>query len=1140
MMNDFVPIWHEVDIGGLMVKKKIIIAEKPSVASEYAKVLDVTGNMKDGYLEGDEWIVTWTVGHLVAMSYPDKYNPAYKEWKLDTLPFLPGEFKYEVITDVKRQFNVVRTLYNRPDISAIYYGGDSGREGLYIQMLVRMMAGHNKSVEERVVWIDSQTEDEIIRGISDAKPLKEYESLSCAGYMRAEEDYLVGINFSRLLSLLYGVMVNSGSGQKGNIPISVGRVMTCVLGMVVRREREIRNFKPTSFYRIAGNIEVGGASVECEWCECETSKFYQSPKLYSEFGFLKESDAKELVSSLSDEIKVTLVERSTEKKNAPLLYNLAELQSDCTKILHISPAETLKIAQVLYEKKLTTYPRTDARVLSSAVAKEISKNLSGLRNGEYSEFVNTIDDKHYSLRGKYVDDSKITDHYAIIPTGKADNSLSGKEKSVYDLIVRRFLAVFYPAAEYEKVRFEAISCGELFVGTSKYLVSKGFYEVSGVPSDSEGSKEIADSMMKLSKDSSYNVSYFLKKGTTQPPKRYSSGSLILAMENAGNLIEDEELREQIKGAGIGTSATRADVIDKLLRLKYIHLDNKQIITPTDFGEMIYEVVDYTVPDFLSPEITAEWEKRLSEVAEGKLSKQRFEADLYDYVRKICDSVKDKGSVGVDDVKKRIRSFASGVIRTERKEFDNWNTKIKCPLCGDEVETTEWGFRCKSNKGKNEGCSFVIGDLLGHRLLTKELAELLDKKKIGPFYDFISQKGKPFAAYVLWNDDNKKISFDFCDMPWEDTEYKCPECGKRIVNQGSFYKCVDYIDKDNGCKFWIGKIAGKSISKKDIESITSLKETELIKGFKSKSGSLFDAFLFWDKSKHSVVFRFPNDNEIKTDLRCPICGGSILSVPSGYKCENNRSKDEGCEFFTGSILGHKLTDKDMKVILSGQETELISLKSGEGKGKKNFSAHLYWNKAEKRISLRFEDNNPIPVDAKCPLCGEGVIRTQYGYQCSTKNKNQGCQFFIGSISGVLIDEIQLKKLLKTSKTDLITGFKPKEKNKKPFSAFLVWDEESKKVAFEFPDLNSSREKSELSCPLCFKKLYKNDHGYFCDCGFKANRNIAGKDIEDEQFKKLFVRGESDLICGFYSPRKRSLFSSKLCIDKDKKCVSFKFD
>lgn len=420
--------------------KSIIIAEKPSVGMEYAKVLGVTSNGKtNGYLENDKWIVTWTVGHLVTMSYPEKYDPALKEWKLDTLPFLPDQYKYEIIKETSKQFAIVKQLYNRPDIDSIYYAGDSGREGLYIQMLVRQFAGHAPQASEKVVWIDSQTEDEILRGISEAKDLSQYEAMKDSGYMRAIEDYAVGINFSRLLSVRYAIMLNSGSGQKKYKPISVGRVMTCVLGMIVNREREIRNFHVTNFYRIAGLLNIEGETVECEWKVNENSKYFQSPKLYSEYGFLKEQDAIELINCLNAEMRISNVTKTIEKKNAPLLFNLAELQGECTKKYHLSPAETLQIAQSLYEKKMTTYPRTDARVLTNAIAKEIGKNLSGLKKGTYGEYVEKIELNHWNIKGKYIDDSKVTDHYAIIPTGKVSGTLTTKEQYVYDMICRRFL-----------------------------------------------------------------------------------------------------------------------------------------------------------------------------------------------------------------------------------------------------------------------------------------------------------------------------------------------------------------------------------------------------------------------------------------------------------------------------------------------------------------------------------------------------------------------------------------------------------------------------------------------------------------------------------------------------------------------------
>lgn len=584
--------------------KKIIIAEKNSVAQEYAKVLGVPGKVSQGYMENDSWIVTWAVGHLVTLSYPEKYKEELKEWKLETLPFIPEKYKYEAIATTKRQFEIVKKLYNRPDVGAIYYAGDSGREGLYIQMLIRMLAGHNAQAQEKVVWINSQTEEEILNGISQAKALGEYKNMSDAGYMRGIADYLIGINFSRLLSILYAPMLNTGSGQKHKVPISVGRVMTCVLGMIVKREREIVNFHVQNFYRIKGNIETNGTSVDCEWRVTEESNYFQSPKLYSEFGFIKETDAENLIQFLNHKIVITDIEKNIEKKNAPLLYNLAELQNECSKLLHISPVETLSIAQSLYEKKITTYPRTDARVLSSAVVKEVYKNLSGLKNNEkYRDYVLNIESKHYTLKGKYVDDSKITDHYAIIPTGKLADGLTEKESKVYEMIVRRFLAAFYPPAEFEAIRFCAKVNNESFFGAKKFLVKAGYYDMTGVP-DEYRKNAGDDNIRTIQKGSAYKISYEIRKGMTAPPKRYTSGSMIIAMENAGQLIEDDELREQIKSNGIGTSATRAEIISKLIKLNYVNLnDAKQILTPTNLGNMVYEVVNMEIPDLLSPEVT---------------------------------------------------------------------------------------------------------------------------------------------------------------------------------------------------------------------------------------------------------------------------------------------------------------------------------------------------------------------------------------------------------------------------------------------------------------------------------------------------------------------------------------------------------
>lgn len=1119
--------------------KNIIIVEKPSVGREYARVLGVKDSGTSGYMENEKWIVTWTVGHLIKMSYPEKYSSELKEWRLDTLPFIPETYKYECIPETYKQFQIVKKLYNRDDIDTIYYAGDSGREGLYIQMLVRKFAGHNPRAKELVVWIDSQTEQEILRGITEAKSLSEYASMSDAGYMRAIEDYSTGINFSRVLSIKYAVMLNSGSGQKHHKSISVGRVMTAALGMIVRREREIRNFKVTNFYRVTGVIDVDGKPVECEWRESEDSRYYKSPKLYSEFGFLKEEDAKELIDTLESSMKINMVEKNTEHKNAPLLFNLAELQGECSKKMHITPSETLKLAQSLYEKKCITYPRTDARVLSSAVAGEIQENLSMLQKGDYEKYATEIKLNHWGLKSKYIDDSKITDHYAIIPTGVIPQELTDKEKKVYDLICRRFLAVFYPAAEYIRVKIEAQSGKEFFTGTSKYLVNAGYYEVSGFPEEDENSKDLVESMNKLLQGNVYAVMYGLKKGETAPPKRYTAGSIILAMENAGNLIEDEILREQIKANGIGTSATRAEVIDKLLRLNYLALnEKKQVLTPTNFGEMVYEVVDATIPDMLSPEITAKWERGLEQIVNGEVSKASYEEQLYKYIRNQCNKV--IAMENNDEILRRIRPFVTGKIQYEYKEFDPYNTQIKCPLCGDDVETTSWGFKCRSNISKTEGCSFVMGDILEHRLLTNELAVLLHSGKVGPFYDFVSQKGKPFGAYLLWDNEKKKVDFELVEMPWERTEWKCPVCGMAIMKQGKFYKCEGYVDGEQGCSFRVIKIRGKSIPEKQMERLIKEGRTDLIKGFKGGEGETFDAFLVWNRDLRRIQFEYPKYTENATAFFCPLCHGKVLSTPYGYKCENNVKQEErtdkSCTFFCGVISGHAVKEKELQTILSGGETELISFKNAE---KKAFEARLYWNREEKRIAMRFEENRPVEISEKCPFCYSGLLKTKYGYRCKNNlGQNGDCTFSLGAIAGVLLDERQLHKLLKDGKTDLISGFKPKDKGKSAYSAFLKWDIEEKKVVFEFPGNDSKKERSNYRCPSCHNhNLECSTYSYSCECGFKLNKVVFQKEIPEDQIRKLIIKGETDLITGFYSERKRKIFSAKLVIKEGKMQIDF---
>ena len=676
------------------MSKALYIAEKPSVAQEFAKALKINGQRRDGYLESQDSVVTWCVGHLVTMSYPEKYDIKYKRWSLDTLPFLPREFKYEVIPGVQKQFEIVKGLLNREDVDTIYVCTDSGREGEYIYRLVAQMAGVHGKKEKRV-WIDSQTEEEIMRGIREAKDLSAYDNLSASAYLRAKEDYLMGINFSRVLTLRYGNSVSNYLNTKYQA-ISVGRVMTCVLGMVVRREREIRAFVKTPFYRVLSSIALEGENFEGEWRAVEGSRYFQTPYLYKENGFKEKAYAEKLIQELSVsqplQCTVEKIERKKENRNPPLLFNLAELQNVCSKLFKISPDETLKIVQELYEKKLVTYPRTDARVLSTAAAKEIYKNISGLRNYEHTAEIaqHIIEQGNYKnlAKTRYVNDKQITDHYAIVPTGQGLNALrsvSLTAQRVYETIVRRFVCIFYPPAVYQKISLVTKIQNESFFSSFKVLLDEGYLKVatnsfakrkaadamSGVnragAAGNEGSEEedpdtgknggnkaddsaedmacdtrLLAALQNLKKGDILSVdSLSIKEGETSPPKRYNSGSMILAMENAGQLIEDEELRAQIKSCGIGTSATRAEILKKLCNIKYLALNKKtQVITPTLLGEMIFDVVNCSIRQLLNPELTASWEKGLNYVAEGSITEQEYMDKLEHFVRLRTRQVED--------------------------------------------------------------------------------------------------------------------------------------------------------------------------------------------------------------------------------------------------------------------------------------------------------------------------------------------------------------------------------------------------------------------------------------------------------------------------------------------------------------------
>lgn len=834
--------------------KSIIVTEKSSVADEFAKVLGVA-EKHTGYMENGQYIITWCRGHLVTMSYPEKYDLKLKKWSLDTLPFLPSDYKYEVIASAKEQFKVVKSLYNRNDITRIYYAGDAGREGLYIQMLVRQMAGRNKDAEEKVIWLDSQTEEEIKRGIREAKDLSEYELLSQAGYMRAIEDFAVGINFSRAISLKYANLLNSAADLKTYTPISVGRVMSCVLGMVVMREYDIVNFKPTSYYKIRNTITVDGVSIAAEWQVSDTSKMKDSPLLYKENGFKEEKDAKEFMESLPKEVIISNINRAIEKKSAPALFNLAELQGECTNLFKISPDETLACVQSLYEKKLTTYPRTDSRVLSSAVAKEITHNLNGLKayNKEnIAAFCDEILEKQWykNLSVKYVDDTKVTDHYAIIPTGEGFNAvpeLTDTEEKVYQLICKRFLSIFYPPAQYYKVKMVENANGEEFFCNAKYLHSPGYLQVTGTLYEDEEKKNMAMLISQMKKNSEHSSEYAITHGKTSAPKRYNSGSLILALENAGQLIEDEDLRAQIKSSGIGTSATRAEILKKLVKLSYLSLNKKtQVVTPATMGFMVFEVLRLTAPELLNPKMTASWEKGLSGIEKGTVAYGDYREKLESYVRQGCEKVKREDIS--EDIKQRILPFAKNKnlsANTQRMEIKE--TDIKCPCCGKILLDTGKFYSCSGYKKDGSGCNFIVsGEIGGKKITVSILKTVTENGRTDVMNDFVSQKGNLFPAYLALENGKDKNGQERLGVTMKfpepvESKIGCPKCGHTLKKDVWKYKC------DCGYEIY-HNVCGKALSENIMEELVTKGSTsKFITGFVSKKGKPFPAKLYADEN-----------------------------------------------------------------------------------------------------------------------------------------------------------------------------------------------------------------------------------------------------------------------------------------------------
>ncbi len=1141
--------------------KALIITEKPSVAQEFAKILKVSGR-QNGYLENESYVITWCVGHLVEMVYPEEYDSKYKKWKLEDLPFLPKDYKYGVIKSVSGQYDVVHKMLHREDIDTVYWAGDAGKEGQTIEENIRNFGGVREGMQELRVWIDSQTEEEILRGIKEAKPMREYANLGKSGIMRTIEDYAMGINFSRAMSVKYGNLLNDAAGTKSYTAIAVGRVMTCVLGMVVIREREIRNFIETPFYRIVGKFT--DAEIEAEWKTTEESAYYASPLLYKENGFAKEEDAKAFLESLAGkEARVSSVEKGISKKKAPLLFNLAELQAECAKRFKISPDETLQIAQDLYEKKLTTYPRTDARVLSSAVAKEISKNVSRLKGYEpVSQFVNAImqSGTYRSIgRSAYTDDSKITDHYAIIPTGQLTelNSVNGLHRQVYDLIVRRFLSIFYPPAEYQTVKFIAKIEKESFFAGGKILKSPGYLCVLGKEAAEEkdedgGEKEegtnakmLLAMIEKLSENDVVPVKGMdIKEGKTSPPKRYTSGSMVLAMENAGQLIEDEELRAQIKGSGIGTSATRAEIIKKLVRVGYLNLNRKsQVLTPTMLGEMIFETVSMTVPELLNPKMTASWEKGLDGITRGTVDMGEYRAKLEDFIRRETLSMAQTDRK--QELIKRIQPLTG---RESRGAAAKKKLGIKCPLCDGEVETTPFGYGCSNYR--TNGCKFSIGTIAGRDLTEEEVTKLLTEGKTEILNGFVSKSKKKFSAALVYKKDENgipSIQFDFSgNVPDVLEGVACPVCGESIEIMPYGYTCRRHRENPETCYFSIGKIAEKQLSKQDVTELIKNGHTQTLRGFKSKNGKKFDAVLTLteEDGRKKLKFDFEHVEAKKVkDAVCPLCGGDILVTPFGYACAN-RSRDgkEGCSFAIGRIAEKDLTESNVRELLTTGKTGTI--RGFKGKSGKKFDACLELVKEEGSAKIQFDFEH---VEAKkvkdvvCPLCGGDIVQTPFGYGCAAYDKNnpESCRFSIGKIAGVKLKEASVKELLQNGKTSPIQGFVAK--TGMMFEAALKLDEE-KKVVFDFPEKEEPKE-TTVKCPKCGQLMKRDKWRYLCECGYSQFHTVAGIALTDEQMTQIFTEGRTkEPIRGFTS-KAGNVFDAFLVLKQDengKDNISFDFN
>ena len=1140
--------------------KSLIITEKPSVAQEFARILGVSGR-NDGYIENDKYVITWCVGHLVEMVYPEEYDEKYKRWRLEDLPFLPEEYKYNVIPDVSKQYDTVHRMLFREDIETVYWAGDAGKEGQTIEENIRRFGGVRPGMKELRVWIDSQTEEEILRGIREAKPMAEYDNLAKSGIMRTIEDYAMGINFSRAMSVKYGKLLNDAAATKSYTAIAVGRVMTCVLGMVVIREREIRNFAETPFYRVVGGFLPEGAETEetvtAEWKAVNGSKYFESPLLYKENGFKKRESAENLIGELDGkQAVVKSLERGTSRKKAPLLFNLAELQAECSKRYKISPDETLQVAQDLYEKKLTTYPRTDARVLSTAVAKEIGKNLNRLKTYEptktYTERILKEGTYRNIARTQYTDDSKITDHYAIIPTGQLTElgSLSDLQRRVYDLVVRRFLSIFYPAAEYETIKLVVQVGAEQLFASAKVLKNPGFLEIMGRPGNDENKEEESAGLLKLAGqlktgDPLKVDGYEIKEGKTAPPKRYTSGSMVLAMENAGQLIEEEELREQIKGSGIGTSATRAGIIKKLVRIGYLHLNKKsQILSPEVLGEMVYEVVNMTVPALLNPKMTASWEKGLDGITRGTVIMEDYREKLEDFIRKETLNMVERNLTSqlVAQIQPLTGKGARGIAAKKK-------LGIACPVCGAELVTTPFGYGCSNYKKDSTGCGFSIGTIAGRDLSEEEFRDLITKGRTDVLDGFVSKSKKKFpAALVLQKDEEGKIniSFDFsANEPQVVEGIKCPSCGGDIVTTAYGFRCIHYDrEKEDSCDFSVGKIAEKSLNVSQLTELVTNGRTGTIRGFKSKNGKRFDACLCLEKDENGkavIKFDFEHVEAKKVkDVVCPLCGGEIVQTPFGFGCANySKENPESCRFSIGKMAEKSLTESQVRELLTNGRTGTIrGFKSKTGK---KFDARVALNRDEagKVTGLKFDftDLEPVKVkDVVCPLCGGEIIQTPFGFGCANYSKDnpESCKFAIGTIAGVKLKEAQVKELLLRGKTEVIKGFIAK--TGMMFDAPLKLTPEGQ-VTFDFPEKPKPVD-TTLKCPKCGQYMKKSQWYYECECGFKVAHTVAKVELEEAIMQELFETGKTKKKITGFTSKAGNVFDTCLKFEDDR--ISFDFD